>query len=180
MVKVTKVKEIPGMLVFDLDVYEDERGWFKENFNQANFEELGLPKEFLRKGKIQNNVSKSYKGVIRGMHGQPWEKLVSVAYGKVQGMWVDLREGENFGSVYTLEMDERKSVYVPNGVANGMQALTDVAIFNYLVNDYYDDNIEYPAVDALDEELNLPWVKLDVDVIRSEKDKGNKKLCELR
>lgn len=178
MVKVRESESIPGLLIFDLDVYYDDRGWFKENFNKDDFEALGLPSSFLLSGKLQNNVSQSKKGVIRGMHGQPWEKLVSVAYGKVLGMWVDLRQGETFGNIYSLEMDETKSVYVPNGVANGIQVLSEVAIFNYLVNDYYDDAIEYPAVDALDPQLNLPWKTLDVPTIRSEKDRSYRGLYD--
>lgn len=164
------VPEIKDLRVFQLTVHEDSRGWFKENFNQKDFIAAGLPETFFN-GILQNNVSKSYHGVVRGMHGQPWEKIVSVAHGKVLGMWVDLRPGEGFGRSFSLEMDETLSVYVPKGVANGIQVLSDIAIFNYLVNGYYDDTMTYPAVDALDPELGLPWRDLGGADLRSAKDK---------
>lgn len=177
-IKSYNVETIPGMKVFQLNVYHDTRGFFKENFNKHDFIEAGLPETYFN-GNLQNNVSKSYYGVIRGMHGQPWEKIVSVAHGKVLGMWIDLRKGDTYGNVYSLEMDESVSVYVPEGVANGIQVLSEFAIFNYLVNGYYDNSKEYPAVDALDPGIALPWKDLGIIDFRSEKDRSYKRFEEL-
>ena len=81
---------IPGLLVVTLDVRGDNRGWFKENWQRAKMIDLGLP-DF---GPVQHNVSfNTRRGVTRGIHAEPWDKLVSVATGRIFGAWVDLREG---------------------------------------------------------------------------------------
>ena len=95
--KVTETN-IPGLLVFDLPVHGDNRGWFKENWQRAKMLELGLP-DF---GPVQNNISfNAKKGVTRGIHAEPWDKYISIATGEIFGAWVDLRPGESFGQVYT-------------------------------------------------------------------------------
>ena len=79
---------IPGMLVLDLPVHGDSRGWFKENWQRAKMGALGLP-DF---GPVQNNISfNAERGVTRGIHAEPWDKYISVATGSVFGAWVDLR-----------------------------------------------------------------------------------------
>ena len=79
---------VPGLLVFDLPVHGDNRGWFKENWQRAKMTELGLP-DF---GPVQNNISfNAKKGVTRGIHAEPWDKYISIATGSVFGAWVDLR-----------------------------------------------------------------------------------------
>ena len=81
---------IPGMLVFDLPVHGDSRGWFKENWQREKMRALGLPDM----GPVQNNISfNDRKGVTRGIHAEPWDKFISVACGRVFGAWVDLRPG---------------------------------------------------------------------------------------
>ena len=85
---------VPGLLVFDLPVHGDNRGWFKENWQRAKMTELGLP-DF---GPVQNNISfNAKKGVTRGIHAEPWDKYISIAAGSVFGAWVDLRPGDSFG-----------------------------------------------------------------------------------
>lgn len=85
---------IPGLLVFDLPVHGDNRGWFKENWQRAKMLKLGLP-DF---GPVQNNISfNATKGVTRGIHAEPWDKYISIAAGEIFGAWVDLRPGESFG-----------------------------------------------------------------------------------
>ena len=85
---------IPGVLVFDLSVHGDARGWFKENWQREKMCALGLPD--LRF--VQNNISfNDNRGVTRGIHAEPWNKYISVATGSVFGAWVDLRPGESFG-----------------------------------------------------------------------------------
>lgn len=82
---------IPGLLVFDLPVHGDNRGWFKENWQRAKMMGLGLP-DF---GPVQNNISyNATKGVTRGIHAEPWDKYISIAAGEIFGAWVDLRPGE--------------------------------------------------------------------------------------
>ncbi|HAD75531.1 MAG TPA: dTDP-4-dehydrorhamnose reductase, partial [Gemmatimonadetes bacterium] len=81
---------IPGLVVFDLPVHGDSRGWFKENWQREKMTEAGLP-DF---GPVQNNISFNDKvGTTRGIHAEPWDKFVSVATGRIFGAWVDLREG---------------------------------------------------------------------------------------
>ena len=113
---------ISGMLVFDLPVYGDSRGWFKENWQREKQLALGLPDL----GPVQNNISfNANKGVTRGILAEPWDKYISVATGSVFGAWVDLRPGESFGRTFTCVIDPSKAVYVPRGVGNSFQALED-------------------------------------------------------
>ena len=85
---------IPGLLIISLDVRSDNRGWFKENWQREKMIELGLP-DFRP---VQNNVSfNSRVGATRGIHSEPWDKLISLASGRIFGAWVDLRPGDGFG-----------------------------------------------------------------------------------
>ena len=125
---------IPGLLVVDLVVHEDARGWFKENWQRAKMTALGLP-DF---GPVQHSMSfNTQAGVTRGFHAEPWDKLVSVAHGRIFGAWVDLREGDSFGQVATVELGPDKAVFVPRGVANSYQTLVDDTVYSYLVNDHW-------------------------------------------
>ncbi len=102
--------EIPGFYIVDLVVHGDNRGWFKENYQKAKMEALGLPTFEV----VQNNFSfNAEKGVTRGLHAEPWEKFISVANGKVFGAWVDLRKGSSLGKVVTLEITSEVAVFVP-------------------------------------------------------------------
>ena len=90
---------IPGLLVVRLAVHVDTRGWFMENWQREKLVPLGLP-DF---EPVQQNVSfNAEAGVTRGVHAEPWDKLVSVLTGRVLGAWVDLREGPGFGETVTL------------------------------------------------------------------------------
>lgn len=101
--KVTRTN-IPGLLVFDLPVHGDSRGWFKENWQRAKMTALGLP-DF---GPVQNNISFNEKrGVTRGIHAEPWDKYISIATGEIFGAWVDA-SGGSFGQVYTTRLDRRR------------------------------------------------------------------------
>ena len=125
---------IPGLIVFDLPVHGDNRGWFKENWQRAKQTNLGLP-DF---GPVQNNISyNAKKGVTRGIHAEPWDKYISIASGSVFGAWVDLRPGDSFGQVYTTILDPSKAIYVPRGVGNSFQALEDDTVYTYLVNAHW-------------------------------------------
>ena len=147
---------IPGVLVFDLSVHGDNRGWFKENWQRAKMMGLGLP-DF---GPVQNNISFNAKrGVTRGIHAEPWDKFISVAAGSVFGAWVDLRPGESFGRVYTTVLDPSKAIYIPRGVGNSFQALEDGTAYTYLVNAHWSAELKktYTFVNLADPELHIEW-----------------------
>ena len=155
-----EIAEIPGMLEFDIPVHGDNRGWFKENFQKEKMLPLGFPNSFFSEDKLQNNVSFSRKNVLRGLHAEPWDKYISVAdNGRVLGAWVDLREGESFGNVYQTEIDASKGIFVPRGVANGFQVLSDVVAYSYLVNDYWALELKpkYAFVNYADPTLGIKW-----------------------
>ena len=169
---VRKSEAIPGLLEFDIPVHGDNRGWFKENFQKEKMLPLGFPESFFTEGKLQNNVSFSRKNVLRGLHAEPWDKYISVAdEGKVLGAWVDLREGETFGNTYQTVIDASKGIFVPRGVANGFQVLSDKVAYSYLVNDADPsldiewENLEEAEVSEADK--NHPFLK-DVKPLKSE------------
>ncbi|AEF25420.1 dTDP-4-dehydrorhamnose 3,5-epimerase family protein [Streptococcus parauberis] len=158
------IEAIPGLIEFDIPVHGDNRGWFKENFQKEKMLPLGFPESFFDEGKLQNNVSFSRKHVLRGLHAEPWDKYISVADdGKVLGSWVDLREGESFGNVYQTVIDASKGIFVPRGVANGFQVLSDKVSYSYLVNDYWalDLKPKYAFVNYADPTLGIKWENLD-------------------
>lgn len=155
-----EVTTIPGMLQFDIPVHGDNRGWFKENFQKEKMVPLGFPEDFFKSGKLQNNISLSHKNVLRGLHAEPWDKYISIAdEGRVLGAWVDLREGSSFGNVYQTIIDASVGIYVPRGVANGFQVLSDTVSYAYLVNDYWALELKpkYAFVNYADPSLGIEW-----------------------
>jgi dTDP-4-dehydrorhamnose 3,5-epimerase len=162
--------EIPGFYVIDLVVHGDNRGWFKENYQKEKMEALGLPHFEV----VQNNMSfNAQKGATRGLHAEPWEKFISLANGKVFGAWVDLRQGDSFGKVLTLELTPDKAVFVPRGVANGYQTLEDNITYTYLVNEHWSADAKYAAVDLFDPALGINWPIGPDQAIVSDKDQNN-------
>lgn len=159
---------IPGFFEVDLVVHGDNRGWFKENYQKAKMEALGLPVFEV----VQNNFSfNAQKGVARGLHAEPWEKFISVANGRVFGAWVDLRKGASFGQVLTIEITPEKAVFVPRGVANAYQTLEDNITYTYLVNAHWSPEAKYAAVNMRDPDLKIQWpIELSDDLL-SGKDK---------
>lgn len=161
---------IPGLLILDLPVHGDSRGWFKENWQREKMRAAGLP-DF---GPVQNNISFNDEiGVTRGIHAEPWDKFVSVASGKIFGAWVDLREGESFGSVFTAELDASSAVFVPRGVANSYQTLEANTAYVYLVNDHWSPDAEYTFVNLADETLGIHWPIPLENALLSEKDQAH-------
>lgn len=147
---------IPGVVVFDLPVHGDARGWFKENWQREKMVALGLPD--MRP--VQNNISFNERaGVTRGIHAEPWDKLISVATGSVFGAWVDLRPGDSFGQVFTCTLDPSKAIYVPRGVGNSYQALEDGTAYTYLVNAHWSAELKktYTFVNLADPTLGIEW-----------------------
>ena len=138
--------EIPGLYVVDLVLHGDNRGWFKENYQKAKMEALGLPAFEA----VQNNFSFNAEvGVTRGLHAEPWEKFISLANGKVFCAFVDLRDGPNFGKIFSTEITPEKAIFVPRGVANGYQTLESNMTYTYLVNAHWSPEAQYSAVDYL-------------------------------
>lgn len=168
----TQTTNIPGMLVFDLPVHGDSRGWFKENWQREKMLALGLPDM----GPVQNNISfNDNKGVTRGIHAEPWDKFISIATGSVFGAWVDLRPGKSFGEVFTCTLDPSKAIYVPRGVGNSYQALEDGTAYTYLVNAHWSMELKktYTFVNLADPELAIKWpIPLD-ECELSEADKAH-------
>ncbi len=168
--------DIPGLLVVDLDVRGDNRGWFKENWQRRKMLALGLP-DF---GPVQNNMSfNAAVGVTRGVHAEPWDKLVSVATGRIFGAWVDLRPGETFGTVVTEEIGPDTAVFVPRGVGNAFQTLEPGTAYSYLVNDHWSlvAKDSYTFVNLADETLAIAWpIPLDQCEL-SEADKSHPRLA---
>lgn len=158
---------IPGFYEIDLVVNGDNRGWFKENYQASKMEALGLPHFEV----VQNNISYNKEvGVTRGLHAEPWDKFISVANGKVFGAWVDLRNGESFGKVLTLEIGPGKAVFVPRGVANGYQTLEENVTYTYLVNEHWSPEAKYTFVNLFDPALGIKWPIPQAQAITSDKD----------
>lgn len=167
--KVTE-SPIPGLFVVDLVVHGDKRGWFKENYQAAKMEALGLP----HFAPVQNNFSYNVeRGVTRGLHAEPWEKFVSLANGRVFCAWVDLRKGGSFGKTFTVELTPGMAVFVPRGVANSYQTLEENVAYTYLVNAHWSPDTTYAAVNLFDPTLNIAWPILKEQAIVSEKDLKN-------
>src|SRR6478736_3477602 len=135
---------IPGVVLYDLPVHGDNRGWFKENWQREKMVALGLP-DFRP---VQNNISFNEKaGTTRGIHAEPWDKFISVATGRIFGAWVDLRQGPTFGAVFTAQLDPSQAIFVPRGVGNSYQTLAPGTAYTYLVNDHWSADAAYTAAD---------------------------------
>jgi len=165
-----KESNIPGLFVVDLVLHGDSRGWFKENYQKAKMETLGLPAFEV----VQNNFSfNAEAGVTRGLHAEPWEKFISLANGKAFGAWVDLRSGPTFGQVFTGEISPETAYYVPRGVANAYQTLEPNLVYTYLVNQHWSPDAQYQSVNLFDPDLNIQWPIAKDQAIISEKDLAN-------
>src|SRR6266498_2344014 len=168
---------IPGLLIFNLDVRGDNRGWFKENWQREKMINLGLP-DF---GPIQNNFSfNSKRGTMRGIHAEPWDKFISVGYGSFFGARVDIRKNSpTFGTVFTAEIDPGKAIFVPAGIANSYLTLQDDTVYSYLVNDHWYPDANYTFINATDPELKIEWPIPPAEWEWSEKDKGHPMLKDV-
>jgi dTDP-4-dehydrorhamnose 3,5-epimerase len=135
--KVTET-DLPGVLVLEPKVYGDERGFFMESYNRRGFAELGLPTEY-----VQDNHSRSARGVLRGIHyqiRQPQGKLVRVVRGAVYDVAVDLRRGSpGFGRWTGVELSEenKRMAWIPPGFGHGFLVLSDLADFLYKATEFY-------------------------------------------
>lgn len=167
---------IPGLLILDLPVHGDNRGWFKENWQRDKMVAAGLP-DF---APVQNNVSfNDATGTTRGIHAEPWDKYISVAAGRVFGAWVDMRAGATFGAVFTAELDPSRAVFVPRGVGNAFQTLEPGTVYTYLLNAHYSPDATYPAVNLADETLAIDWPIPLENAVLSDKDRANPRLVDV-
>lgn len=148
---------IEGLIHIQPKVYGDTRGYFLETYNRQAFKDLGLDMIFL-----QDNESKSSKGVLRGLHFQqkyPQGKLVRCSSGKVFDVAVDLRpNSETFGQWESVILDSKKKnmFYIPEGFAHGFLALTDDCVFSYKCTDYYHPEDESGIIWD-DPDLGIQW-----------------------
>ena len=163
---------IEGMFIVEPTVFEDNRGFFMETFNERDFKDAGYDLKF-----VQDNQSKSTKGVLRGLHFQikyPQGKLVRVTKGKVFDVGVDLRSdsdtyGKWFGAV--LSDENKRQLYIPPKFAHGFVVLSDEAEFLYKCTEFYHGEDEGGII-WNDEDIGVEWPLDDIDeVILSEKDK---------
>lgn len=164
--------EIEGVIEIEPKIFEDDRGYFMEIFNEKDMNDMGIMDKF-----VQDNQSMSVRGVLRGLHRQmnfPQAKLVRVVRGKVFDVVVDLRENsETYGKWHgTILSDEnRRLMYVPEGFAHGFLVLSDVAEFHYKVSDFYHPGDE-AGIQWNDPDIGIEWpIEDGVELILSEKDK---------
>ena len=173
-----RATDIPGLLVIDLPVHGDNRGWFKENWQREKMRAAGLP-DF---DPVQNNISfNTSVGTTRGIHAEPWDKYVSVASGRIFGAWVDLRAGESFGRVVTVELGPDTAIFVPRGVGNAFQTLEENTAYTYLVNDHWsaDALTAYSFLNLADESTAIDWPIDLAQAELSEKDRKHPRLHEI-
>ncbi len=173
----TKIKDL---YIIEPKVFGDERGYFMESYNKKAFYEAGLTMEF-----VQDNESKSKKGVLRGMHFQTKNtqgKLVRATQGEVYDVAVDLRKGSpTYGQWegVLLTAENKKQFYVPEGFAHGFLVVSEVAIFNYKCTDFYSPEYDSGLL-WNDKDVNIQWPLDGIDeILLSEKDKVQKTLKEL-
>ncbi len=170
---------IEGLYIVDTKVFGDERGYFMETYRYEDFKEAGLDMVF-----VQDNQSKSKRGVLRGLHFQtrnPQGKLVRVVKGEVYDVAVDLRKGSaTFGSWFGVLLSEenKRQFYVPEGFAHGFLVISETAEFVYKCTNYYDPQSE-AGIMWNDPDLSIDWPIADDMVISlSEKDKKQQSFKE--
>jgi dTDP-4-dehydrorhamnose 3,5-epimerase len=174
--------EIPGLLVWKQEYPGDSRGYFREVFHKQKLVAEGLPEEF----KIEqvNHSENTDKGVIRGFHAEPWAKYATVGVGKVFGAYVDLRKGDSFGMVVTVELDRWTVVYVPRGVGNSFQNLEHNTLFCYCVPQHWRqedvDEGKYSYANLADPEIGVKWPIPLAESIMSDADKKHPMLRDVK
>jgi dTDP-4-dehydrorhamnose 3,5-epimerase len=163
---------IHGLKVFEPRVFADSRGYFFESFNKQTFQQAGIDTEF-----VQDNESRSTKGVLRGLHYQlnpmAQAKLVRVVEGEVYDVAVDIRKGSpTFGKHFGLFLsaENKKQLYIPRGFAHGFTVVSDVAVFQYKCDNYYSKESEGGII-YNDADLGIDWQIDTIGAIISDKDK---------
>ncbi|MGE5057553.1 MAG: dTDP-4-dehydrorhamnose 3,5-epimerase [Acidobacteriota bacterium] len=169
-------RQLGDVVILVPEIFQDSRGFFVETFRADQFEALGLPTQF-----VQDNHSRSVRGVIRGLHFQwdpPMGKLMRVTVGSAFLVAVDIRKGSpTFGKWAGVEAssDNRRCVWAPAGFARGFCALSDVTEIQYKCTGIYNGKAE-SAIRWNDPAIGIEWPK--VEAIVSEKDKNARSLAE--
>lgn len=174
---------IKDLIVIEPTVFGDNRGFFMESYSKKDFSEIGMDVEF-----VQDNHSKSKKGVLRGLHFQTQHvqgKLVRVTAGSVLDIAVDLRkDSPTFGKHYLVELsaDNKKMFYIPSGFAHGFLTLEDNTEFQYKCTDYYAPEFD-SGVLWNDSDIGIEWnfEKYGLsaeEILLSDKDKKQQALKE--
>ena len=171
---------IPDVIIVHPDIYRDARGWFFESFNERVFAELMYPVHF-----VQDNESKSCRGVVRGLHYQKGcdvqGKLVRVIEGRVLDIAVDIRVGSPyFGKWVSAELsaENASQLFIPRGFAHGFSVLSEEAVFQYKCDRFYNPAAE-GAIAWDDPDLGIDWGLAPGEIILSEKDRHHRRLREL-
>ena len=178
MFKFTKT-EIEGVYVIEPKVFGDNRGYFMETYNEQEFKNNGLDYNF-----VQDNQSKSKKGVLRGLHFQktyPQAKLVRVLEGEVFDVAVDLRKGSKTYGKWVgviLSEENKKQFMIPRGFAHGFVVLSETAVFAYKCDDFYHPEDE-GGIMWNDPDINIEW-PYKGELLLSEKDKVHPLLKECK
>ena len=168
---------LEGVYEIIVEPYGDERGYFCETYNLNDFRNNDIKSVF-----VQDNQSKSVKGVLRGLHFQkkfPQSKLVRVIEGEVFDVAVDIRkESKNFGKWFGTILSEqnKKQLFIPRGFAHGFQVLSDVATFCYKCDEFYHPEDE-DGIIWDDPDIGIEWPLKD-NIILSEKDKNHQSFKE--
>jgi len=169
---------LPGVMIIEPKVFGDPRGFFMESWNQARYEEHGLPAVF-----VQDNLSFSQKGVLRGLHFQnpnAQGKLVSVLQGEVFDVAVDIRVGSPTMGEWvgvTLSSENKRQFYIPEGFAHGFCVTSETALFAYKCTEVYQPQSEY-GVSWQDPDLGIQW-PIEKPLL-SEKDLNYPRLSEIK
>ncbi len=163
-----------GLVVLKPDIYADSRGYFFESYNQEIFKRAGI--DFWP---VQDNESKSIKGVIRGLHYQlkPFDqaKLIRVVNGSIYDVALDLRkESATFGKWFGIELNSetKNQMLIPRGFAHGFSVLSDIAVIQYKCDNIYNKAAER-GIDLKDPVLAIDWGTGNTPPVISEKDSGN-------
>ena len=171
--------EIDGCYVVDLVVLDDadRRGAsFREAYQAEKMRALGLP-EFQP---VQMNVAESPAGTLRGIHAEPWEKFIHVVHGEAFAAIVDVRPGSpTAGHVWQGRLDRTRALFVERGLGNSYQAVSELVVYSYLVNEHWQPGVQYPAVRWDDPQLAIDWPITDERLQLSEKDRRNPSVAEL-
>lgn len=144
-------------LLIQAPIFKDSRGFFQESYSLKYYQQLGINETF-----VQDNISQSAKGVVRGMHFQrvtAQGKLITVLQGSIYDVMLDIRpKSKTFGRWHaiTLQAASGQQLYIPPGFAHGFQALSDNTIVSYKASDYYCPKDE-ASFNALDPELGIAW-----------------------
>jgi dTDP-4-dehydrorhamnose 3,5-epimerase len=158
--------DIDGLFVITMKQARDERGVVREFYRRSSWLELGLPD---LGAWHQMNITESYPGAIRGLHGEDMHKLVAIVAGRAFGAYVDTRaDSPSFGKVVTADLDAGVQVLVPRGVCNGFQSLTETQ-YLYSFDAEWRPGMAGIAVNPLDPALGIEW---PMDPVLSEKDRA--------